>query len=133
MTDLEFYIDEYGGMEGVITLRDLIEELVGELDNDEVVAGAEQEGIDAVEENVWRVYGNVTLREVEEATGLTFEEEKVDTFNGLVLDAMDMIPADGKQDITLEIGRLQIHISRITDHQVDRATIRLLPEEEEDE
>jgi len=126
-------LDEYGGMAGIITLSDLVEELVGELGDEEMDPQEQQEGLEQVDEATWKVRGNVSLREIEEATGLTFEESGYDTLTGLVFDVLGMIPQDGKQTIDLESGRLQIHVSLIKEHQVERAVLKVTPAEEPEE
>ena len=126
-------LDEYGGMAGIITLSDLVEELVGELGDEETDPRELQEGLEQVDEATWKVRGNVSLREIEEATGLTFDEGGYDTLTGLVFDVLGMIPQDGKQTIDLETGRLQIHVSLVKEHQVERAVLKVTPAEESEE
>ncbi len=126
-------LDEYGGMAGIITLSDLVEELVGELGDEGTDPQEQQEGLDQIDEATWKVRGNISLREIEEATGISFEESGVDTLTGLVFDSLGMIPQDGKQTIDVEVGRLSIHVSFIKEHQVERAVLKLKPAEEPEE
>ncbi len=74
---------------------------------------------------------NVMLCEIEEATGITLDSEKYDTFTGLGFDALGMIPKDGKQDINVEISGLRIHISCIQEHQIQKANIQVKQTEQE--
>ncbi len=126
---LAVVLDEYGGMVGIVTINDLIEELVGEL-NDEPSRPENQEPkIEHAGRNSWRISGNVELCDLEEATGFTLSSDDYDTLTGLVFDKLGMIPADGPQDITLELDRLLIHIDRIDAHQIASASVALKPEE----
>lgn len=128
-TSLAVVLDEYGGMVGVVTINDLLEELVGEFNDDADGSGSDEPHLQKLEDDTWAVFGSVPLADIEEATGVALENDEYDTFTGLVFDALGMIPADGKQSIDLETGRLVIHISHIAEHQVEKATIRVKPPE----
>lgn len=127
---LAVVLDEYGGMVGIVTLKDLVEELVGELSDDIPGSLENVPYIKAVDETTWEINGNVDLSEIEEATGITFEENQYDTFTGLVFHTLGLIPQDGKQDIDLEIAPLFIHVSYINEHQIEKATIQLMPKDD---
>lgn len=126
-TSLAVVLDEYGGMEGVVTINDLLEELVGEFSDEPAGNQDNEPHIQKLDSATWAVFGNIPLSDIEEATGVALENEEYDTFTGLVFDALGMVPADGKQNIDLEIGRLVIHISYIAEHQVEQATIQVKP------
>lgn len=125
-------MDEYGGMVGIITLYDLIEELVGDLGDEPDDPGDPEPYIEKLDSGLWKLVGNVPLKDIHEATGLELCSEDYDTFTGFVFDALGTIPDNGEQDIDLDIKGMKIHISRILDHQVDLATIAV-PQEAEDE
>ena len=123
-------MDEYGGMVGIITLYDLIEELVGDLGDEPDDPGDPEPYIEKLDSGLWKLVGNVPLKDIHEATGLELCSEDYDTFTGFVFDALGTIPDNGEQDIDLDIKGMKIHISRILDHQVDLATIAV-PQEAE--
>lgn len=125
-------MDEYGGMVGIITLYDLIEELVGDLGDEPDDPGDPEPYIEKLDSGLWKLVGNVPLKDIHEATGLELCSEDYDTFTGFVFDALGTIPDNGEQDIDLELKGMKIHISRILDHQVELATIAV-PQEAEDE
>ena len=116
-------LDEYGGMVGIITLNDLIEQLVGDLGEDTPEEAAAEPHIEQINENTWAIIGNVELYDIERALNEDIGLEGIDTFTGLVFDALDMIPADGEQDIDLDFKGLHIHISKVEDHQISYATV----------
>ena len=118
--------DEYGGMAGIVTLYDLIEELVGEL-NDGSENYNENPHIEKVDANTWNIIGNVELSDLEDATGLTFDSDDYTTFTGMVFDALGVIPEDGEQNIELELPDMTVHIKHIAAHQIEAATIELKP------
>ncbi len=122
---LAIVLDEYGGMEGIVTLNDLVEQLVGDLTDDEA---AQANGTPQIKENgdgVWLIRGNVRLSDIEEATGLDFDSDEHDTFTGLVFDCLGVVPGDGQADIELEIGSARIQIRSIKEHQIEEAIISL--------
>ena len=130
---LAVVLDEYGGMVGIITVNDLVEELVGEIRDDEDEKTNDDPTVKQIGENFWEIKGNIDLRVLEDETGIDFDDEHYDTFTGFVFDTLSMIPQDGKQDIHLEVDGLEIHVSYIEDHQIAAATVKLLPQETGDE
>lgn len=122
-TIMAIVLDEYGGVEGIVTLNDLIEQLVGDLGEDTAEEAAAEPHIEQRDENTWAIIGNVELCDIEHALGVDIGMEDVDTFSGLVFGELDMIPDDGKQDIELDFKGLHIHISHIEDHQISYALI----------
>ncbi len=125
-------LDEYGGMEGIVTLNDLLEELVGDLGDETPEEANNEPHIEQVDENTWNLIGNVELADIEHTLEVELGCEDVDTFTGLVFDTLGMIPHDGDQDIDLEFKGLQIHISRIEEHQIVFAKV-VKPEQPEEE
>ena len=119
-------LDEYGGMVGIITLNDLIEQLVGDLGEDTPEEEAAEPHVEQMNENTWAIIGNVELYDIEQALDVDIGLEEVDTFTGLVFGELDMIPHDGEQDIELDFKGLHIHISKVEDHQISYATVTKL-------
>ena len=126
-------LDEYGGMVGIITLNDLIEQLVGDLGEDTAEEEAAEPHVEQLDENTWAIVGNAELRDIEEALGVDIGLEEVETFTGLVFGELDMIPSDGPQDIELDFKGLHIHITKVEDHQIDYAIVTKLSSPNGDE
>ena len=124
-------LDEYGGMVGIVTLNDLIEQLVGEFE-DEDDAG-DQPSIEKIEDDRWHLRGNVELEEIEEAIGRDIGDEENETFTGLIFNALGMIPDDGPQKIELEIAGMQVSVLQVLNHQIDEAIIRVEPAAQSEE
>lgn len=120
-------VDEYGGTSGLLTLEDLLEELVGEI-YDEFDQVEEQEITD-LGNNRWRVAGTVTLEDVAEALDLDIPEEDEDeyeTLGGLVFGQLAVIPEDGTKPLITALG-MEIQVEEIADHRIEWATVRKLP------
>ena len=115
-------LDEYGGTRGIVTINDLVEQLVGDLGNNEVV---EEEGyIELLEDNTWKVQGSVTLEEVSEVIGVHLDSEEYDTLSGLIFHEYGSIPKDGTC-IELDLETMNIQVLDIKEHQVETAIIQL--------
>lgn len=112
-------LDEYGGVEGIVTINDLVEQLVGELGDATV---EEMKVIEPMGDNVWKVHGSALIEEVSEAIGVELSDEEFDTFNGLVFHALESIPNDAT-DIEIEMGDLSIKVIEIENHQVEEAIV----------
>lgn len=115
-------LNEYGGMIGIITINDLVEQLVGDLGYDN-----EDEGIELIGENTWEVHGSTLLEDVSEAIGVALACEDYDTFNGLVFHELGSVPEDGAS-IELEVNDLVIKVAEIKKHQVEKAIVTLKKE-----
>ena len=118
-------LDEYGGMSGIITIKDLIEELVGDL-TDDVPEETEEEPIVRLEENLWQVDGGVLLEELSEVLEMSLESEEYDTLNGLVFHHLETSPEEDSQVI---LDGLHISVTKIHNYQVETALVRKLPVE----
>ena len=120
-------LDEYGGMSGIITIKDLIEELVGELD-DEEAAEETKEDLISLDENTWQVAGGILLEELSPVVGVSLECEEYDTLNGLVFHHLGTSP---EVDALVALEGLEIRVTEIHNYQVEKAIIkRIVPRTE---
>ena len=117
-------VDEYGGTSGLVTMEDLLEEIVGNIYDE--FDPLEEKDIEQVEPGVWTVSGSCELERIAEALEVEFpEEEESDTLGGLVFAQLSVIPEDGSQ---LEVDACGLHIKvlNFTDRRVDQALISRL-------
>ena len=118
-------MDEYGGMCGIVTLSDLIEVIVGDIDEQE------DDGLPAislVREGVWETEGFATLEEISEATGCPLPTEEFDTLNGLVFSVLNEIPEDGTV-FEVDVSGLHVIVLEMKNHGIERAEVSILPKE----
>jgi CBS domain containing-hemolysin-like protein len=113
-------VDEYGGTGGLLTLEDLLEELVGKI-YDEFDPQEEQDIIQ-VSDTQWRVSGSADLEDLAEAMGLELPEEELeeldcDTVGGLVFALLPVIPEDGSRPVVEAMG-LRIRVEELWDRRV---------------
>ena len=117
-------LDEYGGLTGIVTIQDLIEELVGELQENPSISETAEPQIRQLDCDTWEISGNAELDEIERAIGVTFDTEYINTFTGYIFDRLKEIPDDGKTNIELKLDNISLTIKEIKDHQVVLAEIK---------
>ncbi len=117
-------LDEYGGLFGVITMTDLIECIVGDINNETEDGEEELPPVELLSENFWRILGSASIDEVEEALGIKLEDSDSDTFSGYALGIYGSVPDDGT-NFELTTENLNIVIEEIKDHRIDRATVSI--------
>lgn len=122
-------LDEYGGVFGIVTMNDLLEQLVGDLGDSEE---AEPPEIEQLDDNTWRVDGGADLDEVAQALGVSLPEDTYDTFGGYVFGEYGAIPADGSS-ITLETETLTVQVTDIREHRMESAVVTVKQTSEEKE
>lgn len=124
-------LDEYGGMFGIVTMNDLLEQLVGDL-KDDVTVEEEIPMITKRSEDTWDVQGICPLDDAAEEIGIELPTEEYDTVGGYVFSNYGEIPDDGTEFET-DVERLHVKVTKIQDHRIVAMTITLLPEPEEEE
>ena len=131
-THLALVVDEYGGTSGLVTLEDLLEELVGNIYGE--FDPQEEQEIIALDDGRWRVSGSADLEEMAETMGFELpkdEEIDYDTLGGLVFSQLSVIPEDGSRPAVDALG-LHIQVEELCDRRVEWALVeRLAPAPEE--
>lgn len=114
-------IDEYGGMSGIVTMNDLLEQLVGELEDD-ISLPEEKPLIERLDSKTWRIRGIAPLDLVSAQIGILLPEDDYTTFGGLVFGLLGAIPNDGATPILEEFG-LVIKATEIRNHRLESAVV----------
>ncbi len=128
-THFAVVLDEYGGLGGIISMSDLLEEIVGNLDND--YDAEEEEEIIEIGENTWRIFGSADIDAVAETFGIEFAEEEYNTFAGMILAELGTIPDDGTT-AELDAFGLHIKVTKIEEHRIEEAIVSVLEKTEEE-
>jgi putative hemolysin len=117
-------VDEYGGVAGVITLEDLIEEIVGDIQDE---YDKETPEILKESENSYLVQGQVNLEDLSESLKYPFDEsfEEVDTLAGMVLELTGNFPKQGE---TITYGAWDIHVLEVQNHRILLVRMKYIPE-----
>ena len=122
-------VDEYGGTSGIVTLEDLLEEIVGNI-YDEFDPQADEDIIPLSDTRL-RVSGSARLDALGEKLGMDLgEDEDCDTLGGLVFSQLSEIPSDGERPVVTCRG-LRIAVEQLTDRRVEWAIVEKLPPENE--
>ena len=122
-------VDEYGGTSGIVTLEDLLEEIVGNI-YDEFDPQADEDIIPLSDTRL-RVSGSARLDALGEKLGMELDEdEDCDTLGGLVFSQLSEIPSDGERPVVTCRG-LRIAVEQLTDRRVEWAIVEKLPPENE--
>ena len=115
-----FVVDEYGALAGLITLEDILEEIVGDIQDEHDLPIA---GITPLEENRLLIEGTVTLRDLNRTYGWKLDDTKVTTIGGLIMEVAGYVP---KKQI-FEIGHLSIKIIRRWRNQIKVVEVTVRP------
>jgi putative hemolysin len=113
-THIALVMDEYGGTAGLVTIEDILEEIVGDIrdEYDEEEPDIEQEG----RERFW-VAGRVTLADLSELLGKDFQREDITTVAGLVYDAFGRVPRPGEAKV---VDGFRIVVERVHRRRIER-------------
>ena len=121
-------VDEYGGVDGLITIEDVLEQIVGDIE-DEYDFDEEEDNILLInpetQEARWRVKGLTEISQFNEAIGSHFSDEDVDTIGGLVANHLARVPHKGDK---FTIGRTSFEVLRADPRQVHVLLVERLPE-----
>ena len=125
-------VDEYGGMFGIVTMNDLLEELVGELEDD-VEAPPSTPDINQIHDNVFVIQGSASIEEVAPYLHLDINQEDTDydTFAGYLLSVMGGFP-EGKKNRKFTYQNLKIKITKMKGRRIEEAIVQLLKKDEPD-
>ena len=122
--NLTFVNNEYGETVGMITLEDLLEEIVGEI-RDEYDADEERQIVET--EDGYLIEARMKLEDINDSLGTDFKSEDYDSIGGLILDQLDRIPAD-QEEVTLLDGTL-LKVCGIKQNRIVKVLVKL-PEKE---
>ena len=121
-------LDEYGGLSGIITLRDIMQLLVGDFyEEEEEVEEAE---IICTGDMEWKVAGSADLEEVAEALDVTLPVEEYETFGGYVCGVLGHVPDDGTSFL-VDTEEMQIQVHNVDNHRILGTTVLVKPKKEE--
>lgn len=116
-THMVIVVDEYGGAEGIVTMEDLIEEIVGEIEDE---YDKEADDIEIVKENEYIVNGNTKIDEINDLVGAHIESEDFDTIAGFIIGLIHRIP-ETKQEIEYE--NIKFIIESINGSKIEKIRI----------
>ena len=125
-------IDEYGGFSGIVTMEDIIEEIVGDIDDE---YDEEEPNIEKINDNTFYLDGFMDIDDVNEETGANLSSENNETVGGIIMEELGEIPDDGSGPFVVEYENYIFTVESIKDRRVERIKMEILPplENKEDE
>lgn len=130
-TQFAVVVDEYGGTAGIVTLEDVLESIVGNIQDE---YDDEEEEIKQINETTFTVDGTTDLDEVDELVGTDLPEGDYDTLGGFVISLLGYLPAEiGEEPIVAEYKNLRFTVLSIDERRIDEIKVEILPEPEKEE
>lgn len=126
-THIAIVLDEYGGTAGMVTIEDLLEEIVGEIQDE---YDREDVAIRALEPDVLEADGRVSLDDIRELWDVDLPDEDVDTLGGFILHLLGRAPVEGEK---VRYGEIELTASKVIGRRVVRLIVRRLHTETSDE
>ena len=120
-------LDEYGGMTGIVTLHDIIETLLGEIQEDDDLE--EPDPIQQIDSDQFRIYGQADIEDVEKALGISLEDEDCDTFGGYILNHYGQIPDEGSH-FKVSLDLMDVYVKEVKNHRIGQTIVQIKRKEE---
>lgn len=120
-------LDEYGGMTGIVTLHDIIETLLGEIQEDDDIE--EPDPIQQIDADQFRIYGQADIEDVEKALGISLEDEDCDTFGGYILNHYGQIP-DEDSHFKVSLDLMDVYVKEVKNHRIGQTIVQIKRKEE---
>ena len=116
-------VDEYGGFSGIVTIEDLVEEIMGDINEEyeEVIPE-----IEPISEDDYRLDGGLLIDDLNEELDLKLETENYDTLSGYLIEKLGHIPAKDDRDV-IEEGNLIFTVEEVKDNRISRVRLKILP------
>lgn len=126
-TSMAFVLNEYGVTVGMVTLEDLLEELVGEIRDE--YDGDEAELLKKMDDRTYLIEASMKLDDINDALGTRLDSEDYDSIGGIIIEALDRLPVD-QEEVTLSDGT-QLKVQGIDQNRIKKVMLKL-PEKNEE-
>lgn len=123
-------IDEYGGFSGMVTVEDIVEEIVGEIEDE---YDKEDHSVEKIGENEYIVDGSMDIEDINDALGLSLYSENHETISGLIIEKLGFIPDEKqKKKLSVKSGGCILTELAVAEKRIMKASIKVIPEEQEE-
>lgn len=123
-------IDEYGGFSGIVTMEDIIEEIVGDIDDE---YDEEETEFQKISDDTYVIDGSMDLDDLDEELGVDLESENSETLGGFIIDILGEIPDENDVGNEIIFENYVFKIDSIKDRRIEKITMKILPVSDEDE
>ncbi len=115
-------LDEYGGVTGIVTMNDILEQIVGDFNEPAEEKGEDLPDIMKNADGTWTVSGSASLDDVNEALSLKLSSEECDTFGGYVFGEYGSLPEDGSV-FEIDIENAHVSVVEIKEHRIEKTVV----------
>lgn len=113
-------IDEYGGFSGIVTMEDIVEEIVGDIDDE---YDEDAHIVNKIDENTFLIDGNVSLDDLEEDYGIVLESDSSETIGGFIIDNLGEIPTESDLGKEMDFDKYKITITSVKERRIDKVKL----------
>ena len=118
--------DEYGGTAGLVTLEDIVEAIVGNIQDE---YDNEDEEISKINDTTFTIDGITDIEEVEEKLGIKLPEGDYDTLGGFIISLLGFLPVDGDMN-TVQYKNIRFTVLNVEERRIGKVKVEFLPEEQ---
>ena len=122
-------IDEYGGFCGIVTMEDISEEVMGDIDDE---YDEEEQELTKIGDNLYLIEGSMYLDDINEELGTNLESEDSETIGGLIIDMFGEIPDDDDLGKEIFLDNLVFTINSVKDRRIEKVTMKINQEEDKE-
>ena len=130
-TQMAVVVDEYGGTAGIVTLEDVVEAIMGNIQDE---YDDEEDEISKIDETTFTIDGITNIEEINELTGVDLPEGSYDTLAGFIIKELGFLPKEG-ETYEVEYKNLKFTVISVDERRIEKVKVEILPvpEDEEDE
>ena len=128
-TQMAVVVDEYGGTAGIVTLEDIVEAIVGNIQDE---YDHEDEEISRINETTFTIEGITNIDEIDELTGKNLPEGDYDTVAGFIISELGYLPKDGEMNEVM-FENLKFTVLAVDNRRIEKVRVEVLPEEKTDD
>ena len=123
-------IDEYGGFSGMVTVEDIVEEIVGEIEDE---YDKENHSLEKISDNEYIVDGSMDIEDINDELGTSLYSENHETISGLIIEKLGFIPEENeKKKLNVKTSGCILTELAVADKRIVKASIKVIPEEQEE-